>query len=222
MIELLGVDDRRWPDPVEGPWALRLVFGVLDGRPSVMAVQLYAIDPDEIKRAARRAGATEALASNPWDIEWAALPPMPAPQAITTSGVRLPLAKLTADYLASMGPVVEEQMTDGSTEWRVAAERMHGLLDHVADQTKPRRGPGRPPIYGREHFEKVAGVYLEALRVGEAPTEKVAGVYKVNKSTASKWVTKARDEYGLLPRTVKGKAAGWPITPNRGSGKGKR
>lgn len=214
-LEFIGVDDRRWPDPVRGPWALRLVFGSLGDRPGVVAVELYAVDPDEIKRAARRSGGAGALSSNPWDTGWAGLPEMPAPEQITTSGVRLPLAKMTAEYLASIGDVYREQATRGSASWRDVASRNLALLERAERAQPKRRGPGRPPSYGVEFYKDVAAAYTKALREGRAPTLAVADeLAGGSKSAASKWIAKAR-ELRLLPPTVKGKAAAWPAAPTK-------
>ena len=211
-FELLGVDDRRWPDPVSGPWVLRLVFGLLGDRPGVVSVQLYAADPEEIKRAARTAGAAKALASNPWRTEWAGSPDLPAPRQLTTSGIRLPLAELTAEYVASL-PGLHEEAASLSPEWKGFAAKVSRQLERTP---ATRRGPGRPASYDRRYYERVAEVYTRALREGRPPTKSVAEeMAGGSKSAATKWVAKARD-LGLLPKTAKGKAAAWPVRPKRG------
>lgn len=80
-----------------------------------------------------------------------------------------------------------------------------------------RRGPA--PRYGREHFAAVAETYAAALVAGERPTKAVATRFVVSKSTAAKWVAKARD-LGLLGSTERGRAGGIP--PSEIPGEGER
>jgi hypothetical protein len=71
-------------------------------------------------------------------------------------------------------------------------------------QAKHRPGPGRPALYGPDHYEQVADTYREHLAAGgRAPTKAVAERFSVSKSAAAKWVAKAR-EIGALaePRRV--------------------
>ncbi len=220
----------RWPDPQLGPWMLRLTFGIVGDRPGVVAVELYAVHPRDVRRG---------VAGWPFEIyepgrrkgreptaEDSSLFEVTGHEAITTSGMRIPLAELTASYLASaersdrivLGAA--PSMAFSTDRRRAAAERLERL-----DTTTRRRGPGRPAAYGREHYEQVATVYLTAQREGRSPTkavaEEMAGGYPEGKSAAGKWVSKCR-ELGLLPETVRGKAAGWPVAAPRGRGKGKQ
>jgi hypothetical protein len=67
------------------------------------------------------------------------------------------------------------------------------------------RRPGRPELYGREHYEQVAKVYNWAAGRGLPPTTAVADEFGVPKSTAGKWVARTRKR-GLLPPTEQGSA----------------
>ena len=67
---------------------------------------------------------------------------------------------------------------------------------------------GRPRDWGPEHFAEVASIYLRAIESGEKPTQSVARHFKVEQSTAAKWVARARHEYRLLAPTERGKASG--------------
>lgn len=61
--------------------------------------------------------------------------------------------------------------------------------------------PGRPRELGAEHFAEVALVYSEAWRAGSrAPTKAVQQHFGTSRSTAAKWVARAR-AIGLLPPT---------------------
>jgi transposase len=55
-----------------------------------------------------------------------------------------------------------------------------------------------------EHYAEVAEVYRTAYRLQQSPTQAVADQFKVEKSTAAKYVARAR-ERGLLPQTSRGK-----------------
>ena len=73
---------------------------------------------------------------------------------------------------------------------------------------------GRPPMYGPEHFAKVASIYREAYAAGKTPTRVVARRFKTTEAAAAKWVAKCRT-IGLLPPTTRGKARAGPSKPLR-------
>jgi hypothetical protein len=56
-----------------------------------------------------------------------------------------------------------------------------------------------------DHYEKVARVYLAAKA---RPTKAVMDHFGVERSTANKWVERARHDYRLIPSTTPGKASG--------------
>lgn len=141
-------------------------------------------------------GAVEIYAVDPEAIReavpgWPALayrPPGTHP--VTSVGLRLPLGSMLARYVHGRRKtprVVAPAVSDA------------GSL----------RGPGRPPVYSREHFENVADIYREALAEGRPPTQAVATRFGVSASAAAKWVATARYTWGLLPRTSKGRSVGW-------------
>ncbi len=218
---IFGSVERRWPDEDTGPWVLRLTFGIVGDRPGVVAVELYAVTPAAIRRAVDgwpslllepgRRKRRKPTAENRDLFETL------GPETITTAGMRVPLAELTTEYLARLERSAKIAASPGATgrlpdAWRrAAAEQLERLR-----APERRHGPGRPAAYGAEHYEKVAEIYLQALREGRSPTKAVAdalaGGYPQGKSAAAKWVVRCR-ELGLLPAAVKGKAAGWPITP---------
>jgi hypothetical protein len=66
-----------------------------------------------------------------------------------------------------------------------------------------------------DHFVKVARTYQDAYRKGANPTQTVAKTFQVSKSTAAKWVHRCRTEFGLLPKTSRGKAVGATRAPKR-------
>jgi hypothetical protein len=78
----------------------------------------------------------------------------------------------------------------------------------AARASKRGRG-GRPAMYDDQHFAEVAQIYLAALTTGFEPTKTVAQRMQVSRSTAAKWVTRAR-RMRLLPETTRGRARGLP------------
>lgn len=68
---------------------------------------------------------------------------------------------------------------------------------------------GRPRELQPEHFATVAEVYSAAFAAGIPPTREVAQRFNVSRSTAAKWVARARDAR-LLPRTKQRVARGRP------------
>jgi hypothetical protein len=117
---------------------------------------------------------------------------------LQSAEIRLPLRELvdlaletkTVVYPAPEGDVITEEALE--------------LLNHmmtVADVTlAERKRTGRPPLYGRDHFEKVAQIYeSHRAKGGRTPTKAVADEMKTSKATAAKWVARARSpEFGLL------------------------
>lgn len=69
--------------------------------------------------------------------------------------------------------------------------------------------PGRPPMYGEDHYREVAEVYLAAWQRGDAPTKAVAEHFPASRSAAAKWVSTARTKYGLLGPATPGRAGAW-------------
>lgn len=74
--------------------------------------------------------------------------------------------------------------------------------------------------HGLDHYEEVARVYLAAK--ARRPTKAVMDHFNVERSTANKWVERARHDYGLLAPTTPGKPSGLdePRTRTRRRGKG--
>ena len=66
---------------------------------------------------------------------------------------------------------------------------------------RPRRGS---PV-SEETLHRVAALYRAALKNGDPPTSTIAEALRVTRSTASRWVAKAR-EAGLLGPAIRGRA----------------
>ena len=78
--------------------------------------------------------------------------------------------------------------------------------------------------HGPDHWLKVAAIYREAYGLRSArkrggPTTAVAQAFNVPYSTAARWVSRCRNEFGLLPKTKKGQAR---IEPRRRGGRSKK
>lgn len=78
----------------------------------------------------------------------------------------------------------------------------------VVEPTTKGSGPGRKRVYDRDHFVDVASTYATAHSRGQSPTQAVADRWKISRSTAAKWVYRARNEHRLLAPTTRGKPAG--------------
>jgi hypothetical protein len=76
---------------------------------------------------------------------------------------------------------------------------------------------GRPRQYGPDHWAQVVTIYSDAYGAGLPPTKAVADTFQVSRSTAAKWVARARRD-GLLPKTKPRVARGRKRTTGRGKG----
>ncbi|MHB1988905.1 MAG: hypothetical protein ACYCSF_13145 [Acidimicrobiales bacterium] len=200
-VEILTTTEQRWPGK-DGPWTLRLTFAIVDDRPGVVAVELYAVDTPRIKKAVSG---------------WPGLLIKPAAtSSITTTGIRVPLAEMLSNYLATRrgrdAIISASPGLPASLRKETTSRRQQSAL--------AKRGPGRPALYGPDHYKEVAAIYTDALRSGRTPTAAVARQKQVSQSAATKWVANARG-LGLLPQTAKGKAAAWPAGPKKGRSHGK-
>lgn len=175
----------RWPDAERGPYSLRLTSALIDGRPQIVGVELWGEDP-----------------ANYPDSDRQALPVPESETGITSVAIRLPLGELLArvldDYSHDSGLI--GKAASASDRLRASVETNQATVD-----TAPVRR-GRRPLYGVPHFARVARVYTDAMARGKRPTAAVAAWASVNKSTAAKWVARAR-ALGLLPPTSRGRPA---------------
>ncbi len=194
-----------WPDPKSGPYVVRLVVTELNGRLECTTVEMrtlflpsFFIEPPEPP-----AGYTKTTRSKP----------------VTASALRsVPLGKLVNEYLKELraaGPSVASRRVVSGTadDHREAADDLAGrhteseaeAIQQLASE--PRRG-GRKG-HGDDHYAAVAEVYATAWTDGVHPTEAVAEHWTVAKTTAAKWVSRAR-ELGFLEPTTKGRPGGIP------------
>ena len=154
-------------------------------------------------------------------------PDAPEPKPLTATNLRsILLGKLREQAARSYRETVIEAAeargflnTDPSTaddERALAALRQWGRVERSVASAKPRRGrTGRPVERGPEHLAQVAEIYRKAFRAGERPTKVVAERWKVSRTTAAKWVARAR-EAGMLGATTQRRAGGVPIEDRPG------
>lgn len=176
----------RWPDPERGPYSLRLTSALIEGRPQLVGVEVWGGDP------ARYAST---FASDP-------IPVPDSETSITSVAIRLPLAKLLAgvlDHYRDVSALISKS-PGASDRLRASVQANEAIVNAVPVRR------GRRPTYGVPHFARVARIYTDALASGRRPTAAVAAWGLVNKSTAAKWVARAR-ALGLLPPTTRGRAA---------------
>jgi hypothetical protein len=63
-------------------------------------------------------------------------------------------------------------------------------------------------MYDERHYAEVARVYQVAYAEGRSPTLAVAHHFQVSHPQAGKWISIARNQYGLLASTTKGRPSG--------------
>lgn len=196
-VTILG--SKQWPPTPERPWRTRVTFGVAEGRPVVVSVEVYAVEPQAI---INQLG----IDASKWVSD---VPRISGANSspISSTGLRLPLGELLAEYLTAAKQQAALRAAHRRARASVGASSSGRVKPQEAATSATRLG--RPVRYDRKHYEAVAAVYLRALAQGQAPTEAVKDHFGVGKSAATKWVATAR-ERGLLPFTVKGRAAGWP------------
>jgi hypothetical protein len=136
-------------------------------------------------------------------------PDAPDPEPIRTSHLRkLPLARLVEAQLRTRESYADalETLRQDPKMTETYRRRAAKMRTQVAATRTQARKRGRRPLYSREHFERVAKIYGVAYETG-APTREVAEVMGVARSTANKWVARAR-QMGLLNPTEPRKAGG--------------
>lgn len=115
---------------------------------------------------------------------------------LTTAEMRFPFRRVI-DMARGVAIMVRTGTGDFDADFRELVADMNAL---DAAKQEPAKRPGRPPAYGRDHFRKVARVYREHVTSGgRTPTKAVQEHFTVTKSTAAKWVARARELRELEP-----------------------
>lgn len=195
--EPLHYDSRYlWPDEKLGPWRLQLHWDLIDGRWALTGLAVrscsVATHPGDALSAAQNAGD-------------AGLP-------VEETGPGCP-RELTSRELRELHLADFAKREEGGWQ-RLVVETGRATRPSTGPSGDANhQGPGRPPLYDEGHFSDVAHAYSEAYRnQPRNPTMKVAKDFRVSRSTAAKWVARAR-ELGFLERTKKRVAGGIPSAP---------
>lgn len=201
-----------WPDPDYGPYLIRLKVTELNGRLECTAIEMQTLFWLPSSKKAMLAGVSDEPPAH--------TPRQPTP--VTAVALRsVPLGRLVNEFLERLreDPIQASQrlMAGTADDFRDAANELKGR--HTESEAEaiqqlasgPRRG-GRKG-HGDGHYAAVAEVYATAWADGVHPTKAVAEHWSIAKTTAAKWVFKAR-ELGFLEPTTKGRPGGVPTKGN--------
>lgn len=171
--------EQLWPDGNTGPLVLRLTFALVDERPQVVGVELWAAPPT-----------TDPLLLQP-----------KARGAVHSEDLRaIPLRRLLADWQAGVArTAVFAEHNPGARRLGHEFRRQAIEMARVVGTSKRKGGAD---IHPPEHWRAVADVYLRS------GTKGVATTWGVSPGTAGRWVWVARNEKGLLDRTSPGRTSG--------------
>jgi hypothetical protein len=169
----------RWPNPVDGPYALRYWVGRVDGRPSIVGIELWGVEP--------RQGGWKLGGDLDLDQDGRPMPEVDfTPQvdtAITAQAVRIPVGDLLDAATAQM------------RSYARASRKLYGSRPEL-DRYEAKLGGGRQRL-SDGFLQRVADVYLAAVRVRErspaAAVKEQLGAPTA--STARSWVHQARTRH---------------------------
>jgi hypothetical protein len=183
----------RWPHFVDGPFTIRLHWQKIAGREECVGFEMWRgtpptpdgeVSPDGLPFGPLRAG--DIRKPNFGDLV----------DQSRRDAVRRAQATLDSEIPSPFQPALEDNQPLSPEVRLYLQERVASFGDGAPI--------GRPPQYGREHFEAVADVYRQAWSTTGKPlvaiTERWPGT---SKSAAAKWVAKCR-EMELLPKTGRG------------------
>lgn len=146
-LEDLHSQYHLWPDRDSGPYQLRLWFATVSGKPAVVGLEMWGIDPDQPSVAQSRAQADRAWADRgrrltlEGDVEIVPLP-QPPDTPIRSRDIRLPLDQLLqtdARHQRAILRAYQRLTPDLGLEDR-EPERQARLAELLASAPKPQRG----------------------------------------------------------------------------------
>lgn len=175
------------------PWYVVLHWAETQGRAEVVGIELWSRPPPDAEQ-------HDALLTGQLS---------PPGMPVTSSVVRQ----------LNVGSLIKEGRRDaiGLHESVIASEGFSERAKAASERGLEQMGqPGRPPRYDERHYIEVARVYQAAYEDNRTPTRAVAAHFAISQPQAAKWVSTARNKYGLLGPTTKGRATG--ITRVRGKG----
>lgn len=177
-----------WPDRDEGPVRVEIHLQVLDGRIECVGLLIgYLLSYPE---------------DGGGDLP---VPPRSDPQSLTAEVLRkLSLPDLIGRAIEGLDdPKEEMDRADPSgtfSDSRFAQDWIAEIMPAIQQRSKRTGRKGHPP----EFWVNVAAIYRQAHSERRYPTKAVAEELNVSKSTAAKYVAKARG-LGILPPTTRGK-----------------
>ena len=186
--------ERRYPDPLRGPYRLRLWVAVVHGRPAIVGVEMWGVEPQST---VWLDWSVRATAGSPQDDMGSFVPsniPALSPTAITASAIRLPLGAFIDGWVASNRALGRAALKVGGDPARVSA--------YLAALKDSKRGRPRLPD---DLLRLVATMYATAIAAGDrAPARAVERDlkkrYKIDPkaTTVRSWIKAARDRGFLV------------------------
>jgi Family of unknown function (DUF6214) len=121
-------------------------------------------------------------------------------ESLTSESVRIPLSGLVKQAVASAAAPVEAGTVEGLDVLQaILTTPRQEAQEFYERYTKNARRPRRGSPFTEENLRQVADLYRAALERGDPPTQTVADELNVPRSTAARWVGKARDRNLLGP-----------------------
>ena len=203
-----------WPDDHDGPWIIELHYSPVGGRIECVGFEIRAYRKDRDDTRVLNWQYPLPLASDDGVddlVYWGSDDDIPGVgierkgvKPLTASWLReVPLGSLITDKRAGLTEAIQRVLKDAELSNRDRQRLSQRAEEYRASRRGNRRG-GRKG-YPTEHFAAVAEVYREAYVAGSNPTLAVAERFDISKSTAGKWVHRAR-QLSLLGKTTRGKA----------------
>ena len=151
-----------WPDPIRGPWLVRVDWREIGGRMECVAFSIEEWDESE--------------------------PHIITAQMMRELPIGALIQHARQSEAGASAVVSDLYFAEGDRE---TAAQMR-LAGRQFSTPKGHGKTGRPHMYGKDHYQAVAAVYTAAWRDGESPTQAVRDAFTVSASTAARWVRECR------------------------------
>lgn len=133
-----------------------------------------------------------------------------AGEGITTQTLRrVALVRLMREAVAQAARLYTPVEKNGKPVFRIVSTPPSEAVDFYERYTKEARRPRQGSPVTDERLEAVADFYRKAMEEGKPPTREIADSMHVARSTAARWVSKAR-ERGFLGPARRGRAGEQP------------
>lgn len=124
---------------------------------------------------------------------------------LTSASLRLPLATLTRQAVAAAARMYTPVGESDQPVFRLLSTPSDAGEDFYQGFTEKARRPRSGSPLTDDHLRQVAELYRAAVKRGDPPDETIAREMHAARSTAARWVAKAR-ERGILGPSVRGRA----------------